>query len=170
MATRKTKPTRRAAGTHVDLGAVTPMTDGEAILRQENREISILVAREEVTVTHARYAAGEPVAGPHIHHEHTDAFYVLEGELTFQLGREGDTTTVAAGGVVAVPPGVAHSFRNNSDRVARWLTIHAPDGGFAAFMRGVRDGVEVEWDISAVPPDGGAPARAATVSLIQAEH
>jgi len=29
-------------------------------------------------------------------------------------------------------------------RPARWLTIHAHDGGFAAFMRGARDGVEVE--------------------------
>ena len=31
-------------------------------------------------------------------------------------------------------------------RPARWLTIHAHDGGFAAFMRGARDGVEVEVD------------------------
>jgi hypothetical protein len=30
-------------------------------------------------------------------------------------------------------------------------------------MRGLRDGVEVEWDISAVPPDGGLPARDAIV-------
>ena len=127
-----------------------PITDGEAILRREKREISILVAREDVTITHARYAAGEQVAGPHVHHEHTDAFYVLEGELTFEIGREAETITVSAGGFVAVPPGVAHSFRTDGDRPARWLTIHAPDGGFAAFMRGIRDGVEVEWDISAV--------------------
>jgi quercetin dioxygenase-like cupin family protein len=58
---------------------------GEAILRCGRREISILVAREEITITEARYAAGEQVAGPHVHHEHTDAFYVLEGELTFPL-------------------------------------------------------------------------------------
>jgi hypothetical protein len=31
-------------------------------------------------------------------------------------------------------------------------------------MRGVRDGVEVEWDISAVPAEGGLPASAAVVS------
>jgi hypothetical protein len=31
---------------------------------------------------------------------------------------------------------------------ARWITIHAPDGGFAAFMRGIRDGIHVEWDIA----------------------
>ena len=56
------------------------MTDGEPILRGEEREISILVAREGVTLTHARYPAGDLVAGSHVHHEHTDAFYVLEGE------------------------------------------------------------------------------------------
>ena len=145
-------------------GVIVPLTDGEAILRCETREISILVAREEITITEARYAAGEQVAGPHVHHEHTDAFYVLEGELTFELGREPETLTVSSGGFVAAPPGVAHSFRNDSDRPARWLTIHAPDGGFAAFMRGAREGVEVEWDISAVPAGGGLPASEAIVS------
>jgi len=54
-------------------------------------------------------------------------------------------------------------FRNDSDRPARWLTIHAHDGGFAAFMRGIRDGIEVDWDISAVPADGGRPASKAIV-------
>ena len=80
---------------------IVPITDGETILRREKREISILVAREELAITHARYAAGEQVAGPHVHHEHTDAFYVLEGELTFEIGREAETITVSAGGFVA---------------------------------------------------------------------
>ena len=141
-----------------------PLTGEEAILRHEKREISILVASEEVTITHAWCSAGEQVAGPHVHHEHTDAFYVLEGELTFEIGREAETITVSSGGFVAAPPQVAHSLRNDSDRPARWLTIHAHDGGFAAFMRGVRDGVEVEWDISAVPADGGLPTSEAIVS------
>ena len=140
-----------------------PITDGEAILRRENHEISILVATDDVTITHAWCSAGEQVAGRHLHREHTDAFYVLEGELTFEIGREARTITVSSGGFVAAPPDLAHSLRNDGDRPARWLTIHAPDGGFAAFMRGIRDGVEVEWDISAVPPDGGLPAREAIV-------
>jgi len=142
---------------------VVPIVGGEEILRSKKREISILVASEDVTITHARYAAGEPVAASHVHHEHTDAFYVLEGELTFEIGREPETITVSSGGFVAVPPEVAHSLRNDSDRPARWLTIHAHDGGFAAFMRGIRDGVEVEWDISAPPADGGLPASEAMV-------
>jgi len=139
------------------------ITDGEPILRRENHEISILVATDDVTITHAWCSAGEQVAGRHLHREHTDAFYVLEGELTFEIGREARTITVSSGGFVAAPPDLAHSLRNDGDRPARWLTIHAPDGGFAAFMRGLRDGVEVEWDISAVPPDGGLPAREAIV-------
>jgi quercetin dioxygenase-like cupin family protein len=144
---------------------IVPIADGETILRREEREISILVAQEAVTITRARYAAGEQVAGPHVHGGHTDAFYVLEGELTFEIGCDAETITVSSGGFVAVPPGVAHSFRNDGDRAARWLTIHAHDGGFAAFMRGVRDGVEVEWDISAVPAEGGLPSGEAIVSL-----
>ena len=142
---------------------IAPIIGGEAILRGEKREITILVASEEVTITEAQYAPGEQVAAPHVHHEHTDAFYVLEGELTFEIGREAKTITVSAGGFVAAPPEVAHSLRNDSDCPARWLTIHARDGGFAAFMRGIRDGVEVEWDISAVPADGGLPESEAIV-------
>ena len=77
----------------VDTGGVTVSSNSrEAILRSERREISILVAREEITITQACYAAGEQVAGPHVHHEHTDAFYVLEGELDVRnrvRGRDG---------------------------------------------------------------------------------
>jgi quercetin dioxygenase-like cupin family protein len=51
---------------------------------------------------------------PHVHREHTDAFYVLEGELTFAVGPAAERIGVAAGGFVAVPPGVVHSFANES--------------------------------------------------------
>jgi uncharacterized protein len=145
-------------------GAIVPIADGESVVWRERREVSILVSREEVTITYARYSGGERVAGPHVHREHTDAFYVLEGELAFAVGREAETVAVAAGGFVAAPPEVAPSFRTAGDRPARWLTIHAQDGGSGAFMRGVRDGIESEWDISPVPADGGLPASAAVVS------
>jgi mannose-6-phosphate isomerase-like protein (cupin superfamily) len=136
---------------------------GEQIIDSPDRQGSFVIAREELTITHARYAAGEQVAGRHIHHRHTDAFYILEGEVIFEIGPEAEPITVSAGGFVAAPPGVAHSFRVADSGPARWLTLHAPDGGFAAFMRGLRDGVDVEWDIAAVPADGGLPASSATV-------
>jgi quercetin dioxygenase-like cupin family protein len=144
---------------------MTPIVEEEPILRSETRDISILVARDNLTITRARYTAGQSVAGPHVHDQHTDAFYVLEGELTFEVGREREVITVSPGGFVAVPLGVAHSFRVTGNRPARWLTIHARDGGFAGFMRGVRDGVDVTWDIASVPEGGGLPADAATITL-----
>jgi quercetin dioxygenase-like cupin family protein len=130
----------------------------EQIIDSRARQGSFVIVREGLTITHARYAAGEHVAGRHIHRQHTDAFYVLEGEVIFEIGPEAETITVSAGGFVAAPPGLAHSFRVADSGPARWLTIHAPDGGFAAFMRGLRDGIRVEWDIAPVPTDGGLPA------------
>ncbi len=126
-------------------------------------EISILVADENLSITYADSAAREPVAGPHVH-GHTEAFYVLDGELAFQVGAERETITLGAGGFVAVPQGVAHSYGTAGGRPARWLVIHAPDGGFAAFMRGLGEGVQVDWDIAPVPVDGGLPADRAIVS------
>jgi len=138
----------------------------ERIVDSAARQSSFVIAREDLTITHARYAAGERVAGRHIHRGHVDAFYVLEGELIFEIGPEAETIIVSAGGFVAAPPGLAHAFRVADSGPASWLTIHAPDGGFAAFMRGLRDGIEVEWDIAAVPADGGLPADHAIVSCL----
>ena len=139
-----------------------PIGKQESILRSASREIRLLVADEGLSLTYASRAAGERVTDPHVH-RHTEAFYVLEGELTFEVGAERETITLGPGGFVAAPPGVAHSFRTTGGNPARWLIIHAGDGGFAAFMRGMRDGVKVEWDIAPVPPDGGLPADHAIV-------
>lgn len=135
----------------------------EPILCSDGREISLLAAGENLSLTYAGRPGGERVTGSHVH-EHTEAFYVLEGELVFEVGAERETITVGAGGFVAAPPGIAHSYRTAGDRPARWLVIHARDGEFAAFMRGVRDGVEVAWDVAPVPPDGGLRADRAVVS------
>jgi mannose-6-phosphate isomerase-like protein (cupin superfamily) len=62
----------------------------------------------------------------HVHADEDDAFYILEGELTFELD-EGDVAA-PAGTFVLVPPGVNHTFRNALDRPTRVLNIHAPAG------------------------------------------
>jgi mannose-6-phosphate isomerase-like protein (cupin superfamily) len=143
--------------------SIVRLADEEPTLRHPRRQIGILVASDDQTITYAHYGAHEQVAGPHVHHQHTDAFYVLEGELIFEIGSESETITLSSGGFVAVPPGVVHSFRTTGDHPARRLTIHAPDGGFAAFMRGVRDGLGTEWDIAPGLADGGLPASNAIV-------
>jgi len=138
--------------------------DGETITDKERRNVVLLAAHPEITITWSRYAPGERGPDLHVHRAHTDAFYVLEGELTFALGPAPETVHVAAGGFVAVPPDVAHSFRNDGDADARWLNFHAPDEGFAEFMRGQRDGVPVAWDSFDAPADGGLPATGVTLN------
>ena len=125
----------------------------------ENR---FLVANENFSVAYAGRPEAERVTGSHVH-RHAEAFYVLEGELTFELGAKNETITIGAGDFVGVPPGLAHAYGTAGDGPARWLVIHAPDGGFAAFMRGLRDDVHVDWDTAPVPMDGGLAADRAIV-------
>jgi mannose-6-phosphate isomerase-like protein (cupin superfamily) len=63
---------------------------------------------------------------PHVHAEEDDAFYILEGEMTFVLGAE--TVAAPPGTFVLVPPGCEHSFRNERSEPVRMLNIHAPAG------------------------------------------
>jgi quercetin dioxygenase-like cupin family protein len=140
------------------------MATSEPLLRTKSGESHLLVAGENLSITQAGCEAGERIAGPHVHPGHAEAFYVLEGELSFVVGPEAETITIGAGGFVAVPPGVAHGYGTAGSVRARWLVIHASDGGFADFMRGMRDGVEVDWDIAPVPEDGGLSIDHAIVS------
>ncbi len=138
--------------------------DGETITARERRAVVLLADREEISMTRSRYAPGERGPDPHVHREHTDAFYVLDGELTFALGPEGERVSVPAGGFVAVPTNVVHSFVNQGSADAHFLNLHAPDAGFAAYMRAARDGAEAPFDSFEPPADGGLPLAEAVVS------
>lgn len=137
--------------------------NGETISDRPARNVVLVLGTPDLTVTWSRYAPGEKGPDLHVHHEHTDAFYVLDGELTFAVGPQAEEVRVGAGGFVAVPPNVQHAFWNAGDRDARWLNVHAPDKGFAEFMRGQRDGIAVPWDSFDPPPDGGLPSTAVVV-------
>jgi quercetin dioxygenase-like cupin family protein len=138
---------------------------GETITDREGRQVSILAAWEELTITGFRLGPGEEGPEPHVHHEHTDAFYVLEGQLGLALGPARERIQVGAGGLVAAPPNVLHTFINDSSAEVRFLNLHAPDGGFAAYMRARRDGDEqASFDTFDPPADGGLPLSAAIVA------
>lgn len=62
----------------------------------------------------------------HTHDAEDDAFYMLEGELTFVV--DGDEIAAGAGTLVLVPPEVPHTFANRRDEIARFVNIHAPAG------------------------------------------
>jgi len=123
----------------------------EVIFSNDDMEFVILASEPQLTLTRGRFAPGQRPAGRHVHHEHVDSFYVLEGTFTFEVGPDAERVVVEAGGSIAIRPGVAHSFLNDRAADATLLNIHAPDAGFADFMRGMRDGVTVEWDHHPVP-------------------
>jgi mannose-6-phosphate isomerase-like protein (cupin superfamily) len=62
----------------------------------------------------------------HVHDDEDDAFYIVEGEMTFTFGEE--LATASPGTFVLVPPGVEHGFRNDGATPVRMLNIHAPAG------------------------------------------
>jgi mannose-6-phosphate isomerase-like protein (cupin superfamily) len=62
----------------------------------------------------------------HVHADEDDAFYIVEGEMTFMLA-DGDVAA-PPGTFVLVPPGVEHGFRNDGAIPVRMLNIHAPAG------------------------------------------
>jgi mannose-6-phosphate isomerase-like protein (cupin superfamily) len=62
----------------------------------------------------------------HVHQAEDDAFYIVEGELTFVFGDEVVKAPPAT--FVLVPPGVEHGFRNDGIQAVRMLNIHAPAG------------------------------------------
>jgi mannose-6-phosphate isomerase-like protein (cupin superfamily) len=70
---------------------------------------------------------------PHVHDDHVDSFYVLEGEAEFLLGDE--TVRAGPGTFVAAPPGLLHGFRSSGDVDLRVLNVHAPNTGFARRFR-----------------------------------
>src|SRR5919204_2378143 len=89
--------------------------EGETITDRPERTLRILADREELTLTWFRYEPGEKGPDPHVHRKHTDAFFVLEGELEFGLGPEVQKMRGAASTFSAAPPNVVHTFRNASD-------------------------------------------------------
>jgi mannose-6-phosphate isomerase-like protein (cupin superfamily) len=128
--------------------------EGETISDRAERNVRILCGHELADVTWTRYEAGERGPDPHIHRQHADAWYVLEGELTFGLGPEGaELVRAPARTMVLVPAGVIHTFRNEGPATARFLNIHAPSMGFAESLR--RQGQDFSWDAFDPPADGG---------------
>jgi quercetin dioxygenase-like cupin family protein len=66
-------------------------------------------------------------AGPPLHtHDFDEAFYMLEGELIFQV--EDALATKGAGEVSFAPRNVAHALANHSDRPARYVLVCTPAG------------------------------------------
>ena len=116
----------------------------KVLLRGEHSESAIALVESTMP-------AGAP--GPPLHsHAFDEAFYVLDGELTFQLGDE--QTTAEAGELVFAHRGVPHTVANLTDAPARYLLVLTPAGFEREFARRAAKeaGVEPpEWAQQPIP-------------------
>src|SRR6476660_3334993 len=75
--------------------------------------------------TNGEYALWEAIVlpgggpPPHVHSREEEGFYILEGEITYQIGE--DRIVATAGMFANMPVGTPHSFKNESTRPARML-------------------------------------------------
>jgi quercetin dioxygenase-like cupin family protein len=82
--------------------------------------------------TNGKYAIWEAVVPPgggpppHVHSREEEGFYILEGEITLQVG--GERIVATAGMFANLPVGTPHSFKNESSRPAKILISVAPAG------------------------------------------
>jgi quercetin dioxygenase-like cupin family protein len=74
---------------------------------------------------------------PHIHRDHEECFYVVEGLYTFVLGTE--EKEAPAGSVVFIPRGTRHAFRPGPG--ARALVFAAPGPLLGGFLRELSEGL-----------------------------
>ena len=114
-------------------GIVVPAGRGKP-LRVLGNSWTIKASREEtggaIAVREGTFRPGSG-APAHLHHQHEETFYVLEGEFAFQLGTQ--TVKATAGTFVFVPRDVPHVFENTGDRSGRILGIMTP-GGYEKFF------------------------------------
>ena len=92
----------------------------------------LLAAFDDLMLSEYVLEPGTQPGDPHYHANHTDAFYVLEGELEFVI--DGEPVRAPAGPLVAAPRGQVHAFPVAIGGPARFLNIHTP-GGFERYMR-----------------------------------
>jgi quercetin dioxygenase-like cupin family protein len=143
--------------------ALIPAGGGEVVGDTPDRRVEILSDDEALVATWSHFGPHREGADLHVHYDHTDMFYVLEGELTVRLGADDQEVVVPAGTLARVPRLVVHGFRNSSDQDVRYLNLHAPGRRFADFLRAINERRRFEWDQHEPPADGGRPIAEAVI-------
>jgi quercetin dioxygenase-like cupin family protein len=74
-----------------------------------------------------------PMSGPplHRHSREDEWFYILEGEITFEV--DGKRSVARAGGSGFAPRGTVHAYQNFTNKTAKLLVMTTP-GGFCEFF------------------------------------
>jgi quercetin dioxygenase-like cupin family protein len=89
----------------------------------------------------------------HVHTREDETFYLLEGEMTFQVGE--DVKEALPGQAVFAPRQIPHHFMIKSESV-RFLTLITP-GQFLDYF--VEFGSPAGEEVKIVPPQGPPPAE-----------
>jgi len=79
---------------------------------------------------------------PHIHRNHEEAFFVLEGELTVRVPTR--TITAPPGSFVVVPRGIVHQPSNRNSEPVRILLIFSPAGMDHFFEEAAKERVPLQ--------------------------
>ena len=91
--------------------------------------------------------------GPPLHtHDFDEAFYMLEGELIFQV--EDAVATKQAGEVSFATRNVAHTLANHSDAPARYVLVCTPAGFERHWVRMAAETAGVDppaWALEPIP-------------------
>jgi mannose-6-phosphate isomerase-like protein (cupin superfamily) len=95
------------------------------------------------------YDAREPGPLVHVHPNTEDSFEVIEGAL--EVCVDGQWRSLQAGETVTVPRGVAHTFRNASDKPVKVVSRIQPAGRSEAFFRDMHRLIH-EGKIKRLPP------------------
>src|SRR5215212_4349575 len=92
-------------------------------------------------------------AGPPLHtHDFDEVFYVLEGELIFQV--DDTLVTKRAGELSFAQRNVAHTLANHTDEPARYVLVCTPAGFERHWARIAADAAGVEppqWALQPIP-------------------
>jgi quercetin dioxygenase-like cupin family protein len=104
-----------------------------------------------ISIVEHTMPAGAP--GPPLHsHAFDEAFYVLDGELTFQVRNK--LTTAKAGELVFAPGGVPHTLANLTDTSVRFLLVMTPAGFERELARRAANevgGQPPKWALQPIP-------------------
>lgn len=128
-------------------GLVTEIGVGERITGDGELGVTLLADIEQIGAVEVRSAPGGAAPPLHVHARHAEAFFVLEGELTFRL--EDGERRVRPETWVFVPPEVVHTFAVTGGERAHFLDLHVPSCGFGDFVRRL-DAAKDEAELRAV--------------------
>jgi len=99
---------------------------------RDNRAVTIRFELPQLSLVEIEFE-GSFAVDPHTHDDQVDSFYVLDGSVELVHGSE--TSVLRTGEFFSAPRGFRHGFRSADGGRARFLNLHAPDAGFAAWIR-----------------------------------